>query len=139
MAAVTTIDAEAQEPRPQRDSAPRTAERGATARDVVIPFTVGAAACTDRARAFPVTIRIYNVLAQPVGVATLGAETGGGGAVPPGAAGRTVNRLMLPCGRYVAHWDGRHAGTGRRLAPGVYLSELVIDGQRVTHKITLGR
>jgi hypothetical protein len=105
---------------------------------VVIPFTVGPPNCDDRARLLPVTMRIYNVLAQPVGIPTLASEPGYD--TPPAAlVGRPINRLMLPCGRYAAVWNGRHAITGRRLAPGVYISEMVIDGIRQTRKLTLDR
>ena len=114
------------------------AGQGPADRDVVIPFTVGPTACGDRTRLYPVTMRIYNVLAQPVGIPTLVAH-GESDPLPPGAEGRALNRLMLPCGRYAAVWNGRHVTTGRRLAPGVYLADLVIDGQRLTRKVTLER
>lgn len=106
-------------------------------RDIVIPFTVGPADCGDRARTYAVTMRIYNVLAQAVGIPTLAAADEPGRAAA--LVGRPLTRLVLPCGRYTAHWNGRHAGTGMRLAPGVYLYDLIIDGQRITRKVTLGR
>jgi hypothetical protein len=113
-----------------------TARARQSGRDVLIPFTVGPAGCTDPSRTYPVTMRIYNVLAQPVAVPTLAvASSSDPGTIQ--SSGRVLNRLMLPCGRYLAIWNGRHFYTGRRLAAGVYISELVIDGQRATRKITL--
>ncbi|MFN2564090.1 MAG: hypothetical protein ABR499_03660 [Gemmatimonadaceae bacterium] len=112
--------------------------RAAASRDIVIQFTVGPAGCTDRTRVYAVTMRIYNVLAQPVGIPALVAHPESD-PIPAGAEGRALNKLMLPCGRYAAIWNGRHVSTGRRLAPGVYLYDLFIDGQRLTRKITLER
>ena len=113
-------------------------QRADGAGEVTIPFRIGPANCVDRARLYEVTMRIYNVLAQPVGVPVLvsaqGSET-----AQPSAAGQPIVKLRLPCGRYTARWNGLHAQTGRRLAPGVYVTELVIDGQRVTRKMTLDR
>jgi hypothetical protein len=82
-------------------------------------------------------MRIYNVLAQPVGIPVLDSRQGPEATQPP-PDGRAIVDLRLPCGRYTARWNGLHAQTGRRLASGVYVIELVIDGQRVTRKMTLG-
>ena len=105
-------------------------------RYVTIPFTVGPAGCADNRRAFTVTMRIYNVLAQPVGIPTLASVSPSGQPVP--GAGRPLTGLVLPCGRYIAVWNGRHLTTGARVAPGVYVYDLVIDGQRTTRKVTVG-
>jgi hypothetical protein len=108
--------------------------------DVLIPFTIGPRECADRSRLYTVSMRIHNVLAQPVGLPTLVAESR-----EPGAesreprAERPLSNLRLPCGRYLARWTGRHITTGRRLPPGVYVTELVIDGQRISRKVTLDR
>jgi hypothetical protein len=114
------------------------APRATVTREVIIPFLVGRPNCTDRARRYAVTMVIYNVLAQPVSIPTL-VEDLGSDPHPPGTTGRPLSRLVLPCGRYAALWNGRHMTTGRRLAPGVYLFDLVIDGQRITRKVTLER
>jgi hypothetical protein len=111
--------------------------RDRSAYELAIPFVVGPTNCVDHARLYSVTMRIYNVLAQAVGSPTLGSSPAD--STRPVGAGPRLRNLRLPCGQYVAHWNGRHIDTGRRLAPGVYLSELVIDGQRVTRKVTLGR
>jgi len=104
-------------------------------RYVTIGFTVGPSSCADRTRTYNVTMRIYNVLAQAVGIPTLAAVSPAGGPVP--GSGRPLNGLPLPCGQYIAVWNGRHPATGQRMAPGVYVYDLVIDGQRITRKVTL--
>jgi hypothetical protein len=106
-------------------------------RYVTIPFTVGPDECGDRSRTYVVTMRIYNVLAQHVGIPTLAAVSPAGHPVP--GSGRLLTRVALPCGQYIAVWNGRHVITGLRMAPGVYVYDLVIDGQRITRKVTLGR
>jgi hypothetical protein len=135
--------ASAQSDRPgaaQRPPPPATglAERLPSTVDVSIPFTVGPASCTDRSRAHVVSMRIYNVLAQLVAVPLLRADSGAE-PPPPGLAGRPLNKLLLPCGRYLAYWNGRQGMSGRRLPAGVYLYELVVDDQRVAGKLTLGK
>jgi hypothetical protein len=112
--------------------------RTTVSREVIIPFLVGPPNCPDRTRRYAVTMVIYNVLAQPVSIPTLVPDIGSD-PHPPGTTGRPLSRLVLPCGRYAALWNGRHMTTGRRLAPGVYLFDLVIDGQRITRKVTLER
>jgi hypothetical protein len=37
----------------------------------------------------------------------------------------------LPCGTYVAHWDGKYARSGRMAPPGVYMYQLLVDGHPV--------
>ena len=86
--------------------------------------------CTaDEGKQHVVTLRVYNVLAQLVAVPTLQASTGGGvGASSP------VNGLVLTCGDYVAFWNGKYMNTGREVASGVYVYELIVDGQRSSRK-----
>jgi hypothetical protein len=132
------VRAQADTGRTRRPSAPQRHEGVSGTREVTIPFTVGPATCVDHAHLYAVTMRIHNVLAQPIGVPVLIAAPELTD-VPPALVGRPLANLRLSCGRYAAQWNGRHVTTGRRLAPGTYLSELVIDGQRVTRKVTLGR
>jgi hypothetical protein len=33
----------------------------------------------------------------------------------------------LPCGKYVAFWDGNYQGTTKEVASGIYVVRLVID------------
>jgi hypothetical protein len=106
--------------------------------ELVIPFVVGPPVCVDRFHSYVVSMRIYNVLAQLVSIPTLERAAEPPAVVPAELAGSPLSNLRLSCGRYLARWNGRHMTTGRRLAPGVYLVELVIDGQRITRKVTLG-
>jgi hypothetical protein len=135
---VPDLRAQADTGRSRRPGPAQRRERVPGNHEVTIPFTVGPPTCVDHARSYAVTMRIHNVLAQPVGVPVLvsGSPFDAG---QPTLVGRRLHDLRLTCGRYVAQWNGQHVTTGRRLAPGIYLSELVIDGQRVTRKVTLGR
>ena len=114
------------------------AERALPTVDILIPFTVGPASCTDRSHPHVVSIRIYNVLAQLVAVPLLRADQSAE-APPPGLVGRPLNKLLLPCGRYLAYWNGRQVMTGRPLPAGVYLYELIVDDQRIAGKLTIGK
>jgi hypothetical protein len=129
MVPVATMRAQAETARARRPAPAARRDRVTEAGSLVIPFTIGPPSCVDRARLYAVSMRIHNVLAQPVGIPAL-VDTAGN---------RLINNLRLSCGRYWARWNGRHMTTGRRLAPGTYLTELVIDGQRITRKVTLDR
>ena len=98
--------------------------------ETVLSFSVGDEGCNDNGRLYRVSVRIYNVLAQPVGIPLLEAPTSTG-ATSSDKAGQPVVNLMLTCGAYTARWDGKFMNTGREVASGVYLWELVVDGQRV--------
>ena len=69
-----------------------------------------------------VSIRIYNILAQLVAVPILQ------------GSGEQLLDLELQwngTGQYTAYWDGKVQGTGREAASGVYVYQLIVDGQRV--------
>lgn len=73
-----------------------------------------------------VSLRIYNVLAQLVAIPILRGTD------------QPLDSLALTCPttlgcRYSAYWDGYVANTGK-LASGVYIYQLVIDGKRSTTK-----
>jgi choice-of-anchor B domain-containing protein len=56
------------------------------------------------------------------------------------AAGERVSTVLsqaAPAGSHSIRWDGRD-GAGRRLAPGVYLVRLSLDGQVAVEKLVLG-
>ena len=77
-----------------------------------------------------VSLRIYNVLAQLVAIPVLR------------GTGKALDGLALTCPtplgcRYNADWVGVIANTGQPAASGVYIYQLVIDGQRVTKKIVV--
>lgn len=90
-----------------------------------IPFSVGdGAGCTDPSRLYRVSLRIFNVLAQPVAAPVL---QGGTGNV---AGGEPIDGLLLTCGQYIAYWDGKDARTQQEVASGVYLYRLEASGSK---------
>jgi hypothetical protein len=102
--------------------------------DTKIPFTIGdAPGCTDPSRLYRVSLRIYNVLAQPVAVPVL---QGGTGNV---AGGEPLNGLSLTCNQYTAYWDGRDMKTQQEVASGVYLYRLEVDGKAVVKKMLVSK
>lgn len=72
-----------------------------------------------------VSLQIYNVLVQVV-------------AVPVLDDGRPMLNLKLSCGEHRAVWDGRQKD-GKPAQTGVYYYQLVVDGQRFTHKLIVQR
>ena len=92
-----------------------------------IPFNVGEADCAAGTQQHAVTLRIYNILSQVVAVATLVDSASTDQSTASGSA-RTLSNLSLPCGSYVARWDGKHTPDGRDAAPGVYMYQLLVDG-----------
>jgi hypothetical protein len=98
----------------------------------VVPFTLGdAPTCTDAARQYRVTLRIYNVLAQLVAIPIL--QTG------EFANGQPVVGLMLKCGNYTAFWNGNYLSTTQVVPPGVYLYRIEVDGRAVARKMVVVR
>ena len=99
-----------------------------------IPFSIGdGAGCLDPGRLYKVSLRIYNVLAQPVAVPVL---QGGTGNV---AGGEPIDRLFLTCGQYTAYWDGKDAKTQQEVASGVYLYRLEVDGKPLVKKMLVSK
>lgn len=105
-----------------------------TAGETRFPFFVGdPPLCRDTRRQYRVTLRIYNLLAQEVAVATL---VGPNGELD---AARRLNGAMLTCRQYVAYWDGRVAGTQRDAPNGAYLYRLEVNGRPVVKKMIVRR
>ena len=50
-----------------------------------------------------------------------------------------LDNIKLPCGDYIAFWDGKVRDTGREAAPGIYIYELVVDGERSAKKMYIGK
>ena len=110
--------------------------------DTRIPFTVGdAGGCKDPNRTYKVTLRVYNLLSQPIAVPAL--QEGGGGT----STGQVVENRVLPCSQYMAYWDGQYqtlkdgkqVSTGRPVADGIYLYRLEVDGFVVVRKMVVKR
>jgi len=75
-----------------------------------------------------VSLRIYNVLAQLVAVPILQ------------GSGQPLDNVRLEwngTGQFSAYWDGKIIGTSREAPSGVYVYQLVVDGQRETNKMTI--
>jgi hypothetical protein len=75
-----------------------------------------------------VSMRVYNVLAQLVAIPILQ------------GSGEPLDNLSIEWngnGQYAAYWDGKVLNTGREAASGVYVYQLVVNGQRFTGKMTV--
>ena len=93
-----------------------------------IPFEIvcdGVAAGTH-----VVSLKVYNVIGQMVAIPKLEGDK---------APNAPVVNLTLPCGQYKTFWDGKVLNSGREAASGVYLYELVIDGQRLAKKAFIAK
>ncbi|MGE5762079.1 MAG: hypothetical protein ACM37V_17135, partial [Gemmatimonadota bacterium] len=94
-----------------------------------IPFSLGADLFAGGHRP-KVSLKIYNVLAQLVAVPILQ------------GTGEQLNDVELSCGTPVvcdfsAYWDGNVLNTGQQAASGIYIYQLVVDGQRFTKKMII--
>ena len=94
-----------------------------------IPFTLGGNLFANGHRP-RVTLKIYNVLAQQVAIPIL---QGTGLALD----GREPLDCANPAGcSFTAYWDGNVTG-GAQASSGVYIYQLVVDGQRFTKKMLI--
>jgi hypothetical protein len=101
--------------------------------ETTIPFTIGDSTCSDGGTPHVVSLRIYNILAQLVAVPILqgGSSTSGASS----AVGRPMVNLSLSCGTYTAYWDGKLMNSNAEAPSGLYVYELLIDGQRLVRKM----
>jgi hypothetical protein len=88
-----------------------------------IPFTISQEVCA-RGHQPVVSLKIYNVLVQMVAIPVLA----------NGSAER-LDSLILRCGEYRAHWDGKYLDGRREATPGIYYYQLTVDGERYTRKM----
>jgi hypothetical protein len=93
--------------------------------DTFIPFSV--TDCNGHGGQRLVSMRVYNVLAQLVATPVLH------------GAGVPLAGVRLSCGNYQGYWNGKISGDRRQAASGVYLYELVIDGQRSSRKMFVAK
>lgn len=84
----------------------------------LVPFTLGSEICRDGGQPV-VSLKVYNVLAQPV--ATLHLR---------GRRGEVLDERPIRCGAHVATWDGTIAEGTRVAPPGIYYVQLNVVGQR---------
>jgi hypothetical protein len=95
--------------------------------ETTIPFSLSAS-LWDGGRQPVVTLRIYNILAQLVAVPILQ------------GSGERLENIALAwngTGDYSAYWDGKIQGTDREAASGVYIYQLIVDGQTFSKKMTI--
>jgi len=95
-----------------------------------IPFSVGdSPTCSQPNKQYRVSLKIYNVLSDVVATPVLQGGTSGV------AGGQPLEKIAVPCGDYVAYWDGKVQATGREAASGVYLYRLEVDGVPLVKKM----
>ena len=94
--------------------------------DTKINFVVGDDGCVTGTEHHVVTMRILNILSQPVAFPQLYAGSGTT-SVPTGLAAHAIAGMTLPCGSYVAYWNGKVTATGKDAASGTYGVQLFID------------
>ena len=89
----------------------------------LIPFNIRPEECTD-GHLPNVSLNVYNVLVQVVAIP--GLQSG---------KGEVLNDIKIICGDHVALWDGRTLDGRIEPAPGVYYSQLTVNGVRYTRKM----
>jgi hypothetical protein len=94
-----------------------------------IPFSLGAELFANGHRP-KASLKIYNVLAQLVAVPILQ------------GTGEKLDNVELSCASttscdFSAYWDGTVLNTGQPAASGIYIYQLVVDGQRFTKKMII--
>jgi len=94
-----------------------------------IPFRLDESLFRDGRRPV-VSLRIYNVLAQLVAIPNLQ------------QSGQPLENLELECLSardgycdFSAYWDGHWQGTTREAASGVYVYQLIVNGQRTSRRM----
>lgn len=95
--------------------------------ETTIPFTLNEALWAGGQDPV-VSLRIYNILAQLVAVPILQ------------GSGEPLDNMRLAwngTGNYTAYWDGKVLNTGREAASGVYIYQIVVNGNAVSKKMTI--
>lgn len=94
-----------------------------------IPFRLSADLFADGRRPV-VSLKIFNVLAQLVAIPTLQ------------ASGQPLDNVQLDCPAahdgacdFSAYWDGHYINSTREAASGVYVYQLVVNGQRASRRM----
>jgi hypothetical protein len=67
---------------------------------------------------------VYNVLVQVVAIPVL-----------QSSHGEVLDNIHIPCGDHVALWDGRTLDGSTTPTPGIYYSQLTVNGVRYTRKM----
>ena len=95
--------------------------------ETTIPFELSQALFEDGNRP-TVGLRIYNVLAQLVAIPILQ------------GSGEPLDNVQLEwngTGQYSAYWDGKIRDTDREAPSGVYVYQLLVNGQSHTERMTI--
>ena len=94
--------------------------------ETTIPFTLGEELFADGGPVV-VTLRIFNLLSQPVAFPVALSH--------PAGAGVEVRALeYTQPGRHEAFWDGTDQ-SGRQVASGIYFMQLTVNGQSVSRRM----
>jgi hypothetical protein len=96
--------------------------------ETTIPFTLGPELFAD-GRPVVVTLRIFNLLTQPVAYPMALGH-------PDGIGVQVRNLVYARPGRYEAFWDGTDQ-SGREVASGIYFIQLTVNGQSVTRRMLI--
>jgi len=95
-------------------------------------FTVGSGTCAP-GETHVVTVRILNILAQPVVIPVLyGPSANSTSSASSSLNGSPISNLRLECGDYVSFWDNKVDGGTREAASGTYILQLIVDGKLVS-------
>jgi hypothetical protein len=95
-----------------------------------IPMVLGESLFSEGGRVI-VSLRVYNVLQQPVAIPTAIGHPAGDGAP-------VLDLEYTQPGRHLALWDGRDQN-GNPLVAGVYFVQLVVNGERLTRRVFVAR
>ena len=90
-------------------------------------FEIG---CPDLSVQYRVSVKVYNLLMQPVATPVL---QGGKGSV---AGGSPLTNVLLPCGQYTWYWNGNYLNTSKEAASGLYLLVVDVNGVKTTRTMT---
>ncbi|HEV8449294.1 MAG TPA: hypothetical protein VGQ44_20890 [Gemmatimonadaceae bacterium] len=92
-------------------------------------FSIGSGSCVS-GETHAVTVRILNILAQPVVIPVLfGPAANSTSGASSSMNGSPISNLRLECGDYVSFWDGYVQDHSRQAASGTYVVQLIVDGK----------
>ena len=92
-------------------------------------FTIGSGSCAP-GETHAVTVRILNILAQPVVIPVLrGPAANSTSSASSSMNGSPLSNLRLECGDYISFWDGKLEDHSREAASGTYIVQLIVDGK----------
>lgn len=89
----------------------------------LIPFSINPSECANGHQPL-VSLKVYNVLVQVVAIPVL-----------QSSKGEVLDEIHIPCGDHVALWDGRMLDGRDEPTPGIYYSQLTVNGVRYTRKM----